>query len=196
MKTKIGLFFGSFNPIHIGHLIIADYFASATDLNQVWFVVSPQNPFKNKENLLDEYTRLHLVNLSVENNPKLFSCDIEFSLPKPSYTIDTLIYLQEKYPDFEFSLIMGSDNLLQLHKWKNYSAILSAFSIYVYERPNSLGCEPLPILKEGNFIIEKLPLLDISATFIRNAIKSGISVQYMLTKDVYKYIDEMNLYKR
>ena len=190
---KIGLFFGSFNPVHNGHLIIANYVCETTELEKVWLVVSPQNPLKQKETLLREYDRLHLINLAIEDNKNLKASNIEFKLPKPSYTIDTLTYLQEKYPQHEFSLIMGSDNLETLHKWKNYELILQNYPIYVYRRRNA-DTNPFPKNKKIYFL--EFPFLDISATFIRENLKNGISMQYFLPEPVWKYIDEMKLYNK
>lgn len=190
--AKIGLFFGTFNPIHVGHLIIANHIAENSDLDEVWFVVSPQNPFKKNKNLLSEYDRLHLVNLAIHENEKLRACDIEFSLPKPSYTIDTLVYLKEKYPNNEFQLIMGSDNLKTLHKWKNGDLIAKNYHIIVYERPDAeIDKEKFP----SNVEILATPLLHISATFIRNSIQKGNTCQYLLHPKVQAYIEEMNFYK-
>lgn len=189
---KVALFFGSFNPIHVGHLIIANYIAETSDVDKVWLVVSPHNPLKPKSSLLNEYDRLHLVNLAIENNFNLQACNIEFGLPKPSYTINTLIYLKEKYPDIEFSLIMGGDNINTIHKWKNYEQILENHTIYIYKRP---GFEGVPNNLDGNFHVLDVPLLDISSTFIRNSIKDGISMKYFLPDTVEKYISEMNLFK-
>ncbi len=190
---KIGLFFGSFNPVHNGHLIIANYVCETTELEKVWLVVSPQNPLKQKETLLREYDRLHLINLAIEDNKNLKASNIEFKLPKPSYTIDTLTYLQEKYPQHEFSLIMGSDNLETLHKWKNYDLILQNYPVYVYSRRNA-DTNPFPKNKQIHFL--EFPFLDISATFIRENLKKGVSMQYFLPEPVWKYIDEMKLYSK
>ena len=189
---KIGLFFGSFNPVHNGHLIIANYVCETTDLDKVWLVVSPQNPLKQKETLLREYDRLHLINLAIEDNKNLKASNIEFKLPEPSYTIDTLIYLKEKHPEHEFCLIMGSDNLETLHKWKNYELILKNYPLYIYKRRGT-DKNPYPDLKTIHFL--DFPYLDISATFIRENLSKGISMQYFLPEPVWKYIDEMNLYK-
>ena len=189
---KIGLFFGSFNPIHNGHLIIANYICETTDLDRVWLVVSPQNPLKQKETLLRDYDRLHLINLALEDNKNLKSSNIEFKLPKPSYTIDTLTHLHEKYPQHQFSLIMGSDNLVSLHKWKNYELLLSNYPIIVYKRR---GYENNPYQNRTNVVMLEFPFLDISATFIRDNIKAGISMQYFLPEAVWKYIYESNLYR-
>ena len=189
---KIGLFFGSFNPVHNGHLIIANYICETTDLDKVWLVVSPQNPFKQKESLLREYDRLHLINLAIEDNDNLKASNIEFSLPKPSYTIDTLTYIKEKYPQHEFSLIMGSDNLETLHKWKNYELILKNYPVYIYKRR---GTDSNPFPDNPHIRMLDFPYIDISATFIRENIKKGISMQFFLPEAVWKYIKESNLYR-
>ena len=190
--VKIGLFFGSFNPVHNGHLIIANYICETTDLDRVWMVVSPQNPFKEKQSLLNEYDRLHLIKLAIEGNTNLRASDIEFKLPKPSYTIDTLTHLKEKYPEYEFSLIMGGDNLMSLHKWKNYELILKNHDIYVYKREGA--CEN-PYLYLACVHFMDVPLLDISATFIRENIQAGHSMQYFLPDKVWEYVRDYNLYK-
>lgn len=188
---KIGLFFGSFNPVHTGHMIIANYMVQFTDLQQVWMVVSPLNPFKTKDTLANDYDRLHLVELAIGDNPVIKASNIEFHLPKPSYTIETLIYLKEKYPQHEFALIMGGDNLLSLPKWKNAEIILRDYTIYVYKRSTSEGF----VFPQGKIIICEAPLLDISATFIRQCLKSKKSVQYMVPDTVYKYLAQSNLYQ-
>jgi nicotinate-nucleotide adenylyltransferase len=182
---KIGLFFGSFNPIHVGHLIIANTMAENTDLDQVWFVVSPQNPFKKANSLLHEFDRLDMVKMAIDDNYKLKATDIEFNLPKPSYTIDTLTYIQEKFSQHEFRLIIGGDNLSQFKRWKNYEQILEYYGLYVYPRPNSeiSGLEEHP-----NVTMVEAPLLDISATFIRNSIKDHKSVRYLVPREVEEYI--------
>jgi nicotinate-nucleotide adenylyltransferase len=188
---KIGLFFGSFNPIHVGHLVIANFMATQTDLQQVWLVVSPQNPLKLKNTLARDRDRLNMVQAAIEGNPKLRASNIEFNMPKPSYTIDTLTYLSEKYPQHEFSLIMGGDNIATLHKWKNYELILRGYDIYVYRRPNyDLG----DLATHQRVKIFEAPLMDISATYIRNCITSGKSVQYLLSEPVLKYIEEAKIY--
>ncbi len=189
---KVGLFFGSFNPVHTGHMIIANFMAYHTDLQQVWLVVSPQNPLKPASSLANDYDRLHMVQLAIGENTKLRACNIEFSLPKPSYTIDTLLYLHEKHPEHEFVLIMGGDNLATLHKWKNYGKILDQYTIYVYKRPTyDLG----PIALHDKIKIVEAPLLDLSATFIRENIKKGLSVQYLVPEPVYEYLRGSSMYK-
>ncbi len=190
---KIGLFFGSFNPVHNGHLIIANYLCETTDLEKVWLVVSPQNPLKAKETLLSEYDRLHLINLAIADNPNLLASNIEFKLPRPSYTIDTLTYLSEKYPQHQFCLIMGSDNLETLHKWKNYELLLRNYPIYVYKRR---GAVENPYANNPNIRLLDFPFLDISATFIRQNLKNGVNMQYFLPDAVWKYVEEMHLYKK
>ncbi len=189
---KIGLFFGSFNPIHIGHLIIANYMANHTELDQVWLMVSPHNPLKNKSDLINAYDRLEMAKLATEEAENIRVSDIEFRLPQPSYTIDTLAHLKEKYPEHVFALIMGSDNLSSLKKWKNYEVILRDYRILVYPRPGDLDSE----LKEHPAVtLTDTPLMEISATFIRNAIKEGKSVQYFLPDKVLKFIYSKSLYR-
>ncbi|MFQ3336776.1 MAG: nicotinate-nucleotide adenylyltransferase [Flavobacteriales bacterium] len=195
---KIGLFFGSFNPIHVGHLVIANHIAQSDLLDEVWFVVSPQNPFKEKKSLLEDYHRLALVNEAIEDNQKLKSCDIEFSMPKPSYTSDTLAYLMDKYPKYEFSLIMGEDNIKSFHKWKNYEVILKNHSIIVYPRMgvNDKSVVKSEIITHKNIsVLENIPVMKISASYIRERIKEGKSVAYLLTEKVEKYVDEMGFYR-
>jgi nicotinate-nucleotide adenylyltransferase len=189
---KTGLFFGSFNPIHIGHLILAGYMSEFTDLSEVWFVVSPQNPLKEKKTLLGDHHRLELVRKAAEGFQKLKVSDIEFKLPKPSYTIDTLTYLREKYPKKKFALILGADNLQGFKKWKNYEEILNNYELYVYPRPHQNDSE----LKEHPSVhFVDAPMVEISATFIRKAIKEKKDVSFMLPKAVAEYIEEMNFYK-
>jgi nicotinate-nucleotide adenylyltransferase len=188
---KIGLFFGSFNPIHVGHQIIANFMATQTDLQQVWLVVSPQNPLKLKNTLARDRDRLNMVHAAIDDNPKLRASNIEFDLPKPSYTIDTLIYLAEKYPQHEFALIMGGDNIATLHKWKNYELILRDYDIYVYRRPNiDLG----ELATHERVKLFDAPLMDISATYIRNCLASGKSIQYLVSDAVLTYISEAKIY--
>lgn len=187
---KIGLYFGSFNPVHIGHLIIANYVANNSDLKQIWFVVSPHNPLKKSNSLLNEYHRLHLVNICTEDNPPFRVSDVEFKLPKPSYTIDTLTYLSEKYPTYSFTVIMGSDSLLNLEKWKNYQQILDKYNILVYTRPSFE-------VKNATAKVRVLdaPLLQISSTEIRNLIKAGKSIRYLVPDVVKEEIEKNNYYK-
>jgi len=188
---KIGLYFGSFNPVHNGHLIIAQHVLNETDLNQVWFVVSPQNPFKQQKHLLNEYDRLHLVNLAIEKSTQLKAVDIEFRLPKPSYTISTLTYLKEKYPQHDYSIIMGSDSLQNLDQWKNADQIMKNYPVYVYTRP---GFE---VKKEGikHLTVVNAPLLEISATHIRELIQSGKSIRYLVPDIVCDEIENAGYYK-
>ena len=188
---KIGLFFGSFNPIHIGHKVIASYLVDFTDLDKVMFVVSPLNPLKQKISLLDQYHRLQIIRSEIEDNSKLEVSDIEFDMPKPSYTIDTLVRLKEKYPENNYSIIMGSDNLQNFHKWKNYEQILEDYSVYVYPRP---GFEISGTYKNIH-IIEEVPQMEISASFIRNSIKQGKDISYLMPEKAWKYTDEMNFYR-
>jgi len=192
-KKKVGLFFGSFNPIHVGHLIIANAMLNETDLDQVWFVVSPQNPFKKKSSLLNEVERLRLVDLAIEDNLGFKSSNIEFTLPKPSYTIDTLAHLEERKGEhFQFSLIMGSDNLVNFHKWKNHEEILKNYELFVYNRP---GSEETAFHSHNSVTLVESPLMHISATFIRNNIKQGKSVRYLLAEIVNQEIEAKGYYK-
>ena len=188
---KIGLFFGSFNPMHIGHKVIASYMAEFSDLQQVWFVVSPQNPLKQKQSLLDQYHRLMIIRKEVEDNPKLSASDIESNLSQPSYTIDALAHLKEKYPKNDFTLIIGADNLQNFHKWKKYEQILADYSVYVYPRP---GIE-INRTHQNIHIVDGVPQMEISASFIRNSIKQGKDVSYLMPEKAWQYIDEMNFYK-
>jgi nicotinate-nucleotide adenylyltransferase len=200
---KVGLYFGTFNPIHVGHLVIANYMAEHTELDQIWMVVSPQNPLKKKASLLEDYHRLALVERAVEDNSQIKACDIEFKLPKPSYTVTTLVYLKEKYPNYEFSLIMGEDNLRTLHKWKNHEMILANHKFYVYPRALTIQEEeketPEDIngfeLLENVSVCKEVPVMKISASYIRESIRLGKDVRYLLTEPVHKYVDEMNFYK-
>ncbi len=188
---KIGLFFGSFNPVHIGHMIIANYIASNTDLEKVWMVVSPHNPLKQKATLARDHDRLHLVHLAIGENKALFASDIEFYLPKPSYTIDTLTYLKEKHPDKEFTLIMGGDSLASIHKWKNYEKILE-YPIFVYKRTNA---DLSAIEKRSNIEFVEAPLLDLSSTYIRKCLSEKKSIQYLVPDAVFEYIMQSSLFK-
>jgi nicotinate-nucleotide adenylyltransferase len=188
---KIGLFFGSFNPIHIGHLIIANHLATATDLDKVWLVVSPQNPLKLKKTLARDHDRLHLVRLAIGDNLRLEASNVEFDLPKPSYTVDTLAHLKERYPQHQFALIMGGDNLISLHLWKSYEQILTHYDIYAYLRP---GYDIGDWAKHPKVKICQAPMLDISATYIRECIKAGRSIQYLVPEPVYEYLNGSTIY--
>lgn len=192
-RKHIGLLFGSFNPIHIGHLIIAETIANTNGISEVWLIVSPQNPLKDKKSLLNQYDRLHLVTLATENNPLLKASNIEFSLPKPSYTINTLTYLQEKYPDYEFSLIVGEDNMEHFHKWHNYEAILKYYNLLVYPRPNY---QPLQYLNLPNVKRLQVPVIEISSTYIRQLLKTGKSIRYLVPDKVYDYIMSTNWWRK
>lgn len=201
---RVGLYFGTFNPIHVGHLIIANHMADYTELDEVWLVVSPQNPFKEKSSLLPDYQRLDLARRAIEDNFKVRVSDVEFKLPKPSYTINTLAYLKEANPETEFSLIMGEDNLRSLHKWKNSEQILHDHTVYVYPRVLTIqekeDLKPYrtnQLLANHPHIIKvDAPVMKLSASFIRNSIKDGHDVRYLLTEPVYKYVTEMNFYKK
>ncbi|MEI8202613.1 MAG: nicotinate (nicotinamide) nucleotide adenylyltransferase [Bacteroidota bacterium] len=188
----VGLFFGSFNPIHAGHLVIANYFLQFSEIEKIWFVVSPQNPLKEKKSLLDEYHRMSLVNEAIWDNPLFKACNIEFSLPKPSYTIHTLVHLQEKNPNKRFILIMGADNLQSLHKWKNFEQILQHFSIYVYPRP---GYDGGTFKEHPSVVWLDAPLMEISSSFIREAIAQKKDMKYFLPEKVRVYIEEMHFYE-
>ncbi len=191
-KKKIGLYFGSFNPIHNGHLILANHIVQHSDLSELWFVVSRQNPLKERKGMLQDRQRLHLVELAIENNPLFRTCDIEFSLPSPSYTVNTLAYLSEKHPDKEFTIIMGEDNILSFHKWKNYETILEYYSILVYPRPN---CEKSPMLSHSNVSLIDAPQMDISSSQIRESIRNGFSIQYLLPEAVRQEIEKAGYYR-
>ena len=188
---KIGLFFGSFNPIHHGHLMVASFIANHTDIQQVWLVVSPQNPHKTQSSLLNEYDRLHLAQLAIEDDAQIKVSDIEFKLPKPSYTIDTLTYLQEKYPQHQFYVIMGSDSFQNLPKWKNFEALVKNYQFIVYRRP---GFE---IIEDYGADMQYLeaPMLELSATLIRNNCKDGITIRYLVPEDVRLEIERNNYFK-
>jgi nicotinate-nucleotide adenylyltransferase len=189
---KIGLYFGSFNPVHTGHLIIANHILNETDLEKIWFIVSPQSPFKANHTLLNEYDRLHLLRLATEDDNRIKISDIEFSLPKPSYTTITLAHLREKYPEHTFSIIMGGDSFQNLHKWKNYDAIIKEHAIYVYQRP---GFDITNHVKAQLTIVDA-PLLQISATQIRSFIKEGKSIRYMVPDKVREEIEKGGYYKK
>jgi nicotinate-nucleotide adenylyltransferase len=188
---KIGLFFGSFNPIHIGHLIIANIMAETTDLDKVWFVVSPQNPFKPSKGLLHEFDRYDMARAAVFDSYKLEVTDIEFHLSKPSYTIHTLVHLQEKHPDKEFKVIIGEDNLEGFPKWKNAEMILKNYGLYVYPRPHA---QPSQLKSHPNVKMVEAPMVDISATFIRNCIRNKQSVRYLVPDAVEEMIRTKGFY--
>jgi nicotinate-nucleotide adenylyltransferase len=192
---KIGLYFGTFNPIHVGHMIIANHMAEFSDLNQVWMVVTPHNPLKIKDTLLEDYKRLQLVAIAVEDFPKIKASDIEFKLPQPNYTVNTLAHLQDKFPQHEFALIMGEDNLKSLHKWKNYDVILENYDIYVYPR---ISTEAENLTFKNHPRIHKIdaPIVEISSTFIRENIKKKKNIQPLLPLKVWEFIDYNNLYKK
>jgi nicotinate-nucleotide adenylyltransferase len=202
---KVGLYFGTFNPIHVGHLIIANHMAEYSDLDQIWMVVTPHNPLKKKSTLLDDHHRLQMVHLATEDFPKIKPSDIEFKLPQPNYTVHTLIHLQEKYPNHEFSLIMGEDNIRSLHKWKNYQTLLENHAIYVYPRLEAKGQTSETIATDAEATLFKnhpkihlidAPVVEISSTFIRENIKKGKNVQPLLSSKVWKYVDHNNFYKK
>ena len=182
---KIGLFFGSFNPIHIGHLIIANTMVEDTDIERVWFVVSPLNPFKSSNSLLHEFDRMDMVEMAVEDNFYLQASDVEFHMPKPSYTIDTLAWLTDKYPQHAFKLIIGEDNLRYFPKWKNHRVILEQFGLYVYPRPNAV---PSDLMSHPNVKMVEAPMVDISATFIRRRLKECKSIRYLVPDKVADHI--------
>ncbi len=191
-KGKTGLYFGSFNPVHTGHLIIANAVLAETDIEDIWFVLSPQNPLKERKSLLADHHRLQILKAAIDDNPRFHACDVEFSLPRPSYTSLTLAHLSEKYPQKQFCLIMGSDNLLTFDKWRNYKYIIDNYEIFVYPRPDS-GKTPWDSHPNVHYISS--PMMEISSSYIRNCIKNGKSVQYLLNEPARKYIEEMNFYK-
>lgn len=191
MKTKIGLFFGSFNPIHNGHLMLANYFAEYGDLDEIWFVVSPQNPFKEKKSLLADRHRMHMVEMAVKDYPRFKVCDIEFDMPRPSYTIDTLTRLAELHPNADFYLICGMDNIGSFRKWKNYEMILKYHHMLVYPRK---GYSINELADYQSVEAVKAPEIEVSSTFIREAIAAGKDVRYFLPKDIYRYIIDMHFY--
>ncbi|MFC2109078.1 nicotinate (nicotinamide) nucleotide adenylyltransferase [Bacteroidota bacterium] len=191
---NVGLYFGTFNPIHVGHLIIANHMVEYSDLDEVWMVVTPHNPFKKKATLLDNYQRYEMVFQATENYPNIKPSDIEFGLPQPSYTVNTLAHIQEKYPNHKYSLIMGEDNLQGLHKWKNHELLIDNHDIYVYPRVYDNKKEVKVSMNRVHFI--EAPIVEISSTHIRKAIKAQKNVQPLLPKSVWEYVDKMNLYKK
>ncbi len=191
-KKKIGLFFGTFNPVHIGHMAIANYFVAYSDLDQLWFVVSPHNPLKNRNDLLADYHRLHLLELAIGDSNLFRVSNVEFNMPKPSYTIDTLTYLHEKYPDYELVLLLGSDNLDSLHKWKNYQVILDQYQLYVYPRNQF---KPEDSVYRDYIRLVDAPQMEVSSSFIRKAIRDGKNVSFFMPEPVARYVNEMNFYQ-
>ena len=194
LKKCIGLYFGTFNPIHVGHLTIANYMVEFSDLDEVWMVVTPHNPHKKKSTLLDDNHRLTMVRIALEDYPKLKASNVEFGMAQPNYTVNTLAHLEEKHPEFAFCLIMGEDNLKSFHKWKNYKVILDRYAIYVYPRVSEGKIETQfndhPAIRKVN-----APIMELSSTFIRKGIKAGKNIRPMLPDAVWKYIDEMNFYR-
>ncbi len=203
---KIGLYFGTFNPIHVGHMIIANHMAEHSDLDQIWMVVTPHNPHKQKNTLLDDYQRLHLVNLATDDYPKIKASDIEFKLPQPNYTVNTLAHLKDKFPQHEFCLIMGEDNLNSLHKWKNYEYILENHDIYVYPRLNSgesiefnkaiLDLKDAETSSAPRIHRVGAPVIELSSTFIRESIKNKKNIRPLLPEKVWEYVDHNNFYRK
>ena len=193
MKKKTGLYFGSFNPIHNGHLIIAEQILENSDLKEIWFVVSPHNPLKERQTLLNDHQRLVMVKVAIDDNPAFRASDIEFNLPKPSYTIHTLVHLENKYPTHEFCLIIGSDNLNSITKWFNYEQLLNNYKLYVYPRPGYDGGE---FKNHQNVVWVEAPLIEISSSYIRKSIAEGKQVRYLLPTKVYEYILEMHFYQK
>ena len=191
---KIGLYFGTFNPIHVGHLTIANYMVEFSDLDEVWMVVTPHNPHKKKKTLLEDIHRLTMVRIALEDYPKLKASNIEFDLPQPNYTVNTLAHLEEKYPESSFCLIMGEDNLKSFHKWKNYEVILERYELYVYPRISD-GTIESKFTKHSKIHKVNAPIMELSSTFIRKAIKDGKNIRPMLPQNVWEYLDEMNFYK-
>ena len=191
---KIGLFFGTYNPIHVGHLIIANHIAEHSDLDQIWLVVTPQSPHKTKQSLLDNHQRLELVFRATKDYPKLAPSAIEFNLPQPNYTVRTLAYLEEKHPENQFALIMGEDNLRSLPKWKNAEVIMGNYPIYVYPRKMNPSSSSASFSSETVTYIDA-PIIEVSSTFIRQQIKYGKNIKALLPMAVWNYIDEMNFYK-
>lgn len=191
-KKEIGLFFGSFNPIHVGHMLLANYMVECTSIAELWFVVSPQNPHKERKTLRSEVDRYDMVDIAIDNDPRFRVSNIEFTLPKPSYTVDTLARLEELYPDYQFSLIMGRDNLASLHKWKNAEAIVNAHKIYVYPRPSYKAG---PFDEHPNIHLVEAPEIEISASFIRQSIAEGKNLKWYVPAKVWDFIDSKGFYK-
>ncbi|HEX2919930.1 MAG TPA: nicotinate (nicotinamide) nucleotide adenylyltransferase [Bacteroidales bacterium] len=196
---RIGLYFGSFNPIHIGHIAIAGYMTEFAGLDEVWFVISPHNPLKKKESLLPDYQRLHMARLAIGKRDKIKASDIEFKLPIPSFTIDTLTYLKERHPGSHFCLVMGQDNLVTLHKWKNVDELIKNYDLYVYPRPHvRKPASPVldQILSIARVIKVDAPMMEISSTFIRQGIKAGKDMSYYVPAAAWQYMSEMHFYEK
>jgi len=196
--VKTGLYFGSFNPIHLGHLAIASYMVEFTDIDQIWYVISPHNPLKQRDTLLADYHRYELVDKAIHQEPDFQVSDIEFKLPKPSYTIDTLTYLSEKHPNRHFTLIMGEDNLRTLPKWKNFKELLARYPIYVYPREGNfqVPARVAELLQEARITMVNAPRIEISSSFIRQSVRDGKNMRHFLPEKVWDYIDEMNFYRK
>lgn len=190
---KIGLFFGSFNPVHVGHMVIANYMLAYTDIERLWFVVSPHNPLKPKATLLADHHRLEMVRLAIDDNFRMKASNIEFKLPQPSYTINTLVHLEEKHPEHQYALIMGSDNLETLHRWKNYEQLLKNYEIYTYPRP---GHDGGPLKAHPHVRITEAPIMEISSSFIREAIRTKKDVRYYMPPAAWTYAKEMHFYEK
>lgn len=189
---KVGLYFGTYNPVHIGHMAIANYMLEYTEIDHLWFVISPQSPYKTHKKLLDNYQRLEMVYRAIAYDTRLKASNIEFKLPRPSYTVDTLTYLKEEYPDHEFYLIMGSDNLMTVRKWKNSEILLSDYKLLVYPRP---GFDHENYQPHPNIQIVNAPVMEISSSFIRKAISEGRDVRHFLPLKTYEYLSEMHFYE-
>jgi nicotinate-nucleotide adenylyltransferase len=194
MSKKVGLYFGTFNPIHIGHLAIANYLVEYSDLDEIWMVVTPHNPHKKKKTLLDDYQRLHMVHLATDEYDKIKASNVEFNLPQPNYTVNTLVHLEEKYPEYDFTLIMGEDNLKSLPKWKNHEVLLERYNIIVYPRI-SKGSVPSELVDHPSIVKIEAPIMEISSTMIRNAIRENKDLRYFMHAEVNKYLEEMSFYK-
>ncbi|MEX6626515.1 nicotinate (nicotinamide) nucleotide adenylyltransferase [Tenacibaculum salmonis] len=194
-RKNIGLYFGTFNPIHIGHLIIANHMVENSDLDEIWMVVTPHNPFKKKSSLLDNHHRLDMVYLATEGYDKIQPSDIEFNLPQPNYTINTLTHISEKHPNYKFNLIMGEDNLKSFHKWRNYEAILDDYNVYVYPRISE-GVVENQFTEHLKIHRVAAPIVEISSTMVRNSIKNEKNIQPLLSPKVFDYIDKMNFYRK
>lgn len=195
-KAKtIGLYFGTFNPVHIGHMVIANHMVEYSDLDEVWMVVTPHNPHKKKKSLLDDIHRLAMVRIATDDYPKLKASNVEFDLPQPNYTVNTLAHLEEQYPDYSFCLIMGEDNLKSFHKWKNFEVIQERYSIYIYPRISE-GVPEVRFDDHPGIVKVNAPIMEISSTFIRKGIRDGKNMKPLLPAVVWKYLDEMNFYKK